>query len=101
MKIKKGDHVVVLTGKDRGRSGMVLRSLPTDNKVVIEGVNIAKRHEKARKAGEAAQIRDVEMPVHVSNVAVLGTNGKAAKVGFKLQADGSKVRIDKRTGGEL
>jgi large subunit ribosomal protein L24 len=101
MKIKKGDNVIILKGKDRGGVGQVLRAIPTDAKVVVEGQNIAKRHQKAKKAGEAPQIREIEMPIAVANVALVGADGKAVKVGYKIQADGTKVRINKKTGAAL
>jgi large subunit ribosomal protein L24 len=68
MKIKKGDNVIIITGKDKGKKGAVVRSLPKEDKVVVAGVNIAKKHTRARKAGEKGQTVEKTMPVHVSNV---------------------------------
>ncbi|MCU1352088.1 MAG: ribosomal protein [Acidimicrobiales bacterium] len=102
LKIKKGDRVVVLTGKDKGKVSVVLHALPTVGKVVVEGVNTAKRHRKARSATEPGGIIDKDMPIPVGNVAVVSPgDGKATRVGYKLTDDGKKVRICKRTGAEL
>ena len=101
MKLKKGDTVRVITGKDKGKEGVVQRALPEDRKVVVEGVNTAKRHRKARSATDTGGIVDKNMPIPVSNVAVVSPkDGKATRVGFKV-TDGKKVRICKRTGAEL
>ena len=102
LKIKKGDRVVVLSGKDKGKEGTVMRVLPKDGKVIVDGVNVAKRHQKARSATVPGGIIDKDMPIDVSNVAVLSPgDGKATRVGYKLNADGTKIRICKRTGAEL
>ena len=101
MKIKKGDRVVVLSGKDKGKEGTVLVALPAEGKVIVEGVATAKRHRKARSATDTGGIVDKNMPIPVSNVAVVSPkDGKPTRVGFKL-TDGKKVRICKRTGAEL
>jgi large subunit ribosomal protein L24 len=101
LKIKKGDRVVVLSGKDRGKEGTVLVALPTEGKVIVEGVATAKRHRKARSATDTGGIVDKNMPIPVSNVAVVSPkDGKPTRVGFKFE-DGKKVRICKRTGVEL
>ncbi len=101
LKIKKGDRVVVLSGKDRGKEGTVLVALPVEGKVIVEGVATAKRHRKARSATDTGGIIDKNMPIPVSNVAVVSPkDGKPTRVGFKFE-DGKKVRICKRTGVEL
>ena len=101
MKIKKGDRVVVLSGKDKGKEGTVLVAMPAEGKVVVEGVATAKRHRKARSATDTGGIVDKNMPIPVSNVAVVSPkDGKPTRVGFKFE-DGKKVRICKRTGAEL
>ena len=101
MKLRKGDPVVVLSGKDKGKEGTVLVALPTERKVIVEGVATAKRHRKARSATDTGGIVDKNMPIPVSNVAVVSPkDGKATRVGFKV-TDGKKVRICKRTGAEL
>jgi large subunit ribosomal protein L24 len=97
MKIKKGDHVLVIAGKDKGKEGEVVRALPKDDKVVVNSVNTAKKHQKAQRQNQQAGIIDVDMPIHVSNV-MLVHKGKPTRVGYKVQADGTKVRVAKTTG---
>jgi len=102
MKIRKGDKVRVLAGKDRGREGKVSRAIPADNKVIVEGVNIAKRHQKSTTATMQGGIIDKAMPIHVSNVAVLSpADEKPTRIGYRLNDDGSKVRVCRRTGVDL
>ena len=96
-KIKKGDRVVVLTGKDKGRTGNVLRVLPTENRVVVEGVNMVQRHTRPSQADAQGGIKNKEASLHLSNVAVADANGKASRVGFRDE-DGKKVRFAKTTG---
>ncbi|CAN5768764.1 50S ribosomal protein L24 [soil metagenome] len=101
LKIKKGDRVIVLSGKDKGKEGVVQRALPADRKVVVEGVNTAKRHQKARSATEAGGILEVDKPIDISNVALISpSDGKATRVGYKV-VDGKKIRVCKRTGEEI
>ena len=100
MKIVKGDTVIVISGKDRGKEGVVSRVLPASDKVIVDGVNVAKKHQKPRKANEQGGIIDRDMPIHVSNV-MLVHRGKPTRVGFKVNPDGSKVRIAKSTGEEI
>ena len=102
LKIKKGDRVQVLTGKDRGKTGTVTRSLPTVGKLIVDGVNVAKKHQKATKATMQGGIIDKDMPLPVANVALLcPTCGKATRVGYKIDGDGTKVRVCKKCGGEM
>jgi len=101
MKIRKGDRVVVLAGKDKGKEGTVTRTLPKADKVVVEGVNVAKRHRKPRKAMEQGGIIDTPMPIDISNVAILDPDGKPTRIGYRVDADGTKVRVSRRTGAEL
>jgi large subunit ribosomal protein L24 len=101
VKIRKGDRVVVLQGKDRGKEGVVMRAMPKEGKVIVDGVNIAKKHQKARKATMQGGIINKDMPIEVSNVAIVGSDGRPTRIGYKIQADGTKVRIDRRTGVEL
>ena len=97
-KIKKGDKVVILTGKDKGKTGDVLLVIPAENRVVVSGVNMAKRHTKAQGANEGG-IVPKNMPIHISNVALRDAkSGKATRVGFKTLDGGKKVRVAKRTG---
>ena len=101
LKIKKGDRVVVLSGKDKGKEGVVQSAMPRDGKVVVEGVNTAKRHRKARSATEAGGIIEIDKPIDASNVALISpSDGKPTRVGYKVEG-GKKVRICKRTGVEL
>ena len=102
MKIRKGDKVRVLTGKDRGKEGVVSRALPASGKVIVEGVNLAKRHQKPTKDTMQGGIIDKAMPIHVSNVAVLSpADEKPTRIGYRLNDDGSKVRVCRRTGVDL
>ena len=102
LKIKKGDRVRVLTGKDRGKEGTVLRAMPSEGKLIVEGVNTAKKHQKPTRVNQSGGIVERDMPIPVANVAVLSPgDGRPTRVGFKVQQDGTKVRVCKRTGAEL
>jgi large subunit ribosomal protein L24 len=97
-KIKKGDTVVVLAGRDKGKTGEVLQILPTDNKALVRGVNVVRRHQKQTQTQEAGIVAK-EAPIHLSNIAIADPkDGKATRVGFKVQEDGTKVRVAKRSG---
>ncbi len=100
MNLKKGDRVVVLTGKDRGREGVISRVFPKEGKILVDGMNVAKKHQKSTRATVQAGIIDREMPIDASNVAIL-SQGRPSRIGFKIEADGKKVRIAKRTGEVL
>ena len=97
MKLKKGDTVVVIAGKDKGSEGEVVQVMPTANKVIVNGVNTAKKHQKPRKTNQQGGIIDRDMPVDASNV-MLVHKGKPTRVGYKVQPDGTKVRVAKTTG---
>ncbi len=97
MKLKKGDPVVVLSGKDKGKEGTILRVLPKEDKVIVEGVNLAKKHQRPVRATMQAGIIDKDMPLHVSNVAYLH-KGKPTRLGYRVESDGTKVRVARRTG---
>jgi large subunit ribosomal protein L24 len=97
MKLKKGDTFVVIAGKDKGSEGEVVRVLPADNKVIVNGVNRAKKHTKPNRVQQQGGIIDRDMPIDASNV-MLVHKGKPTRVGYKIQADGTKVRIAKRNG---
>jgi large subunit ribosomal protein L24 len=99
MKLKKGDTVVVLKGKDRGKEGVVMRVLPGENKVIVEGVNVAKKHQKATRATMQAGIIDKDMPIEASNVAIV-SRGKPSRIGYRIEG-GKKVRIAVKTGEVL
>ncbi|MDO8295669.1 MAG: 50S ribosomal protein L24 [Caulobacter sp.] len=96
-KIKKGDKVVLLTGKDKGKSGAVVRVLPKEERVVVGGLNMVQRHTKPTQADPQGGIKHKEAPVHVSNVAIVDSNGKPTRVGFRMDGD-KKVRFAKTTG---
>jgi len=98
-KIKQGDEVIVLTGKDKGKQGKVTRIFNEENKVLVQGVNVAKKHQRGNpNAGVAGGIIEKEMPIHISNVALYNPETqKANRVGFKFLEDGKKVRYFKST----
>ncbi len=97
-KIKKGDSVVVLTGKDKGRTGEVVKMMPKDGKAIVQGVNMVKRHQRQSGAQEAGIINR-EAAIQVSNLGLADPkDGKATRVGFKILDDGRKVRVAKRSG---
>ena len=97
MKLKKGDFVRVISGKDKGVEGEIAQVLPAENKVIVNGVNTAKKHQKPRSATQQGGIIDRDMPVDASNV-MLVHKGKTTRVGYKVAADGTKQRIAKSTG---
>jgi large subunit ribosomal protein L24 len=100
-KIKKGDKVVVITGRDKGKSGEVLHVLRAENRVVVQGVNMVKRHTRPT-AGQTGGIVEKEAPLHLSNVAHIDPkSNKPTRVGYKFLADGRKVRFAKRSGEVL
>ena len=99
-KIRKGDNVMVLAGKDKGKTGEVLSVKPTDQRAVVRGVNVARRHQK-QTAREQGGMVAKEMPIHLSNLALVDAEGKATRVGFKFLDDGRKVRVAKRTGDQI
>ncbi len=94
MKIRKNDSVIIIAGKDRGKKGKVRRTFPKEDKVIVEGLNMIKRHSRARGAARQAGIIELEAPIHVSNVMLLCDKcAKPTRVGFDFLADGKKVRI--------
>ena len=100
MQIKKNDTVVVITGKDKGKTGTVLRTLPKKNRVVVEGVNMQTKHAKATR-NSAAEIKHMEGPIDASNVMFYDKNTKqATRIGYKV-VDGKKVRVSKKTGNTI
>jgi len=96
-KIKKGDQVIVLSGKDKGRTGEVVKSLPKDGKVVVSGINVAVRHRKASQANPQGGLERSEAPMAVSKVAHVTKDGKPTRVRFE-ERDGKKVRVAVKTG---
>ncbi len=101
MKLKKGDEVEVLSGKDRNKRGVIMRVLAKDDRVIVEGVNVAKKHQRQTKARVRGGIIDKDMPVHVSSVALVCSRDGATRVGYQIKDDGTKVRVCKRCGREL
>lgn len=99
MKLKKGDKVIIITGKDKGKSGVIDRALPGANRVLVSGVNIRKVHQRARKSGEKGQIIEKSFPVHASNVMLLEGN-KRVRTTSKM-VDGKKVRVSRKSGNAL
>ena len=100
MKLRKGDTVKVIAGKDVGKEGQIIEVQPTRTKVIVEGVNIAKRHKKARSATDKADIIEKPMPIDASNVMFVH-KGKPTRLGYKTKDDGTKVRVAKKTGDEV
>ena len=96
-KIKKGDNVVILTGKDKGRKGTVTKVMPTEGRVIVQGINMVQRHTRPSQANPNGGIVNKEASLHVSNVSHVDTNGKPTRVGFRIEAD-KKVRYAKTTG---
>ena len=100
-KIRKGDKVIVLTGRDKGRSGEVFEVRPDEGTALVRGINMVKRHQKQTQAQEGGIISK-ESPIHLSNLAILDPKtGKPTRVGFKILDDGRKVRVAKRSGAEI
>ena len=100
-KIRKGDKVVVLAGKDKGRSGEVLKVMPKDDTALVRGINIVRRHQRQTQTQEGG-ILSKEAPIHLSNVAIADPkDGKPTRVGFSVAADGKKVRVAKRSGATI
>jgi len=96
MKIKKGDNVIVIAGKDKGKTGSILETLPKSDQVIIDGVNVATRHQKNKRARSQGQIIEKSMLIHVSNVSLL-EGKKPVRVGYKVE-DGKKTRISRASG---
>jgi large subunit ribosomal protein L24 len=100
-KIRKGDKVVVLTGRDKGRTGEVIEVRPTEARALVRGINVVKRHQR-QSAQQEGGIISKEAPIHLSNIAVADPkDGKPTRVGFKTGTDGKKVRVAKRSGVEI
>ena len=98
--IKKGDKVIVTTGRDKGKKGEVLKVFPKEDRALVSNVNMVKRHQKQTQAQEGGIISK-EAPIDLSNIAYVGKDGKPTRIGFKIQADGKKVRIAKSSGAEI
>jgi large subunit ribosomal protein L24 len=104
VKIKKGDTVVVIAGKDKGAKGKVIAAFPTRDKVLVEGVNRMKKHEKIRttqRGSKTGGIVTQEAPIHISNVQIVDSEGKPTRIGYRRDENGQKVRIARSTGKDL
>lgn len=102
IRLKKGDTVVVTTGKDKGKTGKVVTTHPVTNKVTVEGINIVKKHQKPNKAYPQGGIIELTKPIDVSKVALQDpTTKQATRIGYTFAADGSKVRVAKKSGKEI
>ncbi|MFC3704834.1 50S ribosomal protein L24 [Devosia honganensis] len=98
-KIKKGDKVVVLAGKDKGKTGQVLQVIPAETRAIVQGINLVRRHQKQTASSDAG-IFTKEAPIHLSNLAVADKNGKPTRVGFQIK-DGVKLRVARTTGDAI
>ena len=104
MKIRKGDTVVVIAGKDKGAKGKVIAAYPRRDKVLVEGVNRMKKHEKIRttqRGSKTGGIVTQEAPIHISNVQIVDSEGKPTRIGFRRDENGQKVRVARSTGKDL
>lgn len=98
MKIKKDDSVIVISGKDKGKTGKIMKAIPSEQKVIVSGVNIRKVHEKARKQGQKGQVIEKSLPIHVSNVMIVDPKtNKRTRIG-KKEVGGKNVRVAKKSG---
>ena len=101
MKIKKNDTVLVITGKDKGKTGKVLKAIPSENRVVVEGINIVKKHVKGN-GQTAGSITEVEAPIHASNVMIIDPKTKkATRIGHSTDKNGKKIRVSKKSNSNL
>jgi large subunit ribosomal protein L24 len=101
IKLRKGDRVRVLAGKDIGKEGEITRVLRDRDRVIVDGVNVAKKHQRATRATMQGGIIDKDMPIHVSNVAILCNTCGPTKIGYRFEPDGAKVRVCRKCGGDL
>jgi len=101
VKLKKGDRVKVIAGKDLGKDGVIMRVLNDKNKVIVEGVNIAKKHQRPTRATMQGGIIDKDMPLHASNVALICGSCGATRVGYRIDDNGQKIRVARRSGKDL
>ena len=100
MKIRKGDTVEVITGKDKGKQGEIAFVFPKTNKIIVNGINVASKHQRPQRANEPGGIIDKDMPIDASNV-MLVHNGKKVRIGYKIKDDGTKVRVARPSGEEI
>lgn len=101
MKLKKGDNVILVTGKDKGKKGKIVKVLPRENKVIVESLNMIKKHQRPRKSGEKGQIINIAMPIHASNVMIVDPKtGKGSRIGKKRMGD-KFIRIAQKSNLEI
>ncbi len=101
MKLKTGDNVIIISGKDRGKTGKIIRVFPEVNRILIEGVNVVKRHEKPRQAGKKGQIVNKTMPISAANAMFIDSKtGKRTRIGYKMDG-GKKIRFAKKSGASV
>lgn len=101
MKIKKNDNVIVIAGKDKGKTGKVVKAIPEMDKVVVAGINMRKKHQRPQKSGQKGQVIEKNMPIHVSNVMIVDpSTGKRSRIGMKMIGD-KFVRVSKKSGKEI
>ena len=102
MRIKKGDTVVVITGKDKGKTGTILKAMPKENRVIVEGVNVCKKHLKPKNNNGTGEIVEVERPIHRSNVMIIDPKTKKpTKIKMDFDKDGKKIRISKKSNEKI
>lgn len=102
MKLKKGDNVIVITGKDKGKKGKIVKVFPKENRVVVEGINKTKKHQRPRKTNEKGSILEISMPLHASNVLLVDPKtGKGTRIGKKKIGEKTIVRIAKKSNQEV
>jgi large subunit ribosomal protein L24 len=101
-KLRKGDRVVVISGKDKGKRGAIRQVLNKDGRVIVEGINMIKKHQRARSQNQTSQIVEREAPIHISNVMLIDpSNDEPTRVTFRAREDGSLVRVGKRSGEDI
>lgn len=101
MKLKRGDTILITTGKDKGRKGKLLRALPKEEKIVVEGINLRKKHVRPKKSGEKGQIIEIPLPIYASNAKIICSKcGKATRIGYKVD-EKEKYRICKKCGQRI
>lgn len=101
MKIRKGDEVEVLAGKDVGRTGVVSRVIPSEDRLIVDGINMVKKHQKPTRQTMQGGIIDKELPIHISNVAFVHGSCGATRVGYRYDEDGTKIRICRKCGKDV
>jgi large subunit ribosomal protein L24 len=101
VKLRKGDRVRVIAGKDVGRDGVIMRVIPDRNRVIVEGVNVAKKHQRPTRATMQAGIIDKDMPIHVSNVALICGSCGPTRIGYRFDDTGKKIRVCRKCRGDI